>query len=591
MSGRILYVDDDPDACALASVTLRGRGYDVVTQTNARAAIDLALIDQFDTVVTDLRLGALDGLAVCERIVAAKPNLPVVVVTGHATMAAAVGALRAGAYDFVSKPFDPDLLLAAVRRATQSSRLREEVTLLRATVATEASVGAMIGDSVAMRAVYRNVARIAATDASVLITGASGTGKELIARKIHELSDRARGPFVAINCAAVPEALLESELFGHVRGAFTDAKVSRGGLFLEANGGTLFLDEVGEMSPSMQAKLLRALQERTVRPVGGAHEVSFDARLISATATELEAAVDAKTFRADFYYRINVCSVHVPPLREREGDIALLAQRFVVRFAEQHGRAITGLTSQALAKLIAYRWPGNVRELENCIERAVTMTQTDLIVPADLPEHVVAYRPSAPHGLMPSSLGELLTIAELEAEYVAHVLSLVSDNKSHAARLLGIDRRTLHRKILGARQALPDGSPAVPTEARSDPPDPAAVERDAGRPAVLIVDRDVDGREMLGLLLSSRGLAVREASSTTEALSRLEGVACVLVSGSPSDGDPRALVTRDGPPVLIIDADADTLPLGGFREVLRKPARVDDVMAAVRRALAAGGWR
>ena len=588
MRGRILYIDDDPDACAVAASVLRNRGYQVVTETSAKAAIDLALADDFDAVVTDLRLGALDGLAVCERVLAAKPSLAVVVVTGHATMDAAVGALRAGAYDFVAKPFDPDLLLAAVGRATQSSRLREEVKRLRATVETEANVGAMIGDSPAMRRVYETIARIAATDASVLVTGESGTGKELIARQIHDHSERAKGPFVAINCAAVPSQLLESELFGHVRGAFTDAKTARRGLFLEAHGGTLFLDEIGELPMEMQAKLLRALQERTVRAVGGSHEVAFDARLVTATARDLESEVAAKTFRLDLYYRINVCPIEVPPLREREGDVAVLAQRFTLRFAQRHHKSVEGITAEALAKLVSYRWPGNVRELENCMERAVTMTRSELIVPDDLPERVRDYRASAPQTLLPDSVDALLTMEELERQYVAHVLRLVGGNKSRAARVLGLDRRTLYRKLdhdkHGPSSVPPPGEPdATAARLSSLPPAPAA---QLGSRPVLLVDGDSDGREILKLLLVAQGFVVEGARSVAGARALGIAAAAIVFAGTAADGDPRELVAPDGPPVLLITTDVLDHEEPGFAEVLRKPARAEDVVQRLRRMLA-----
>jgi DNA-binding NtrC family response regulator len=316
----------------------------------------------------------------------------------------------------------------------------------------------------------------------VLISGESGTGKELVARAIHERSGRRDGPFVAINCAAVPQQLLESELFGHARGAFTDAKQSRKGLFLEADGGTLFLDEIGEMPLEMQVKLLRALQERVVRAVGGSSETPFDARVIAATNRDLEGEVHERRFREDLYYRINVVSVHVPPLREREGDVPLLAQRFVERFASRHGKRVLGISAPAAAKLVAYHWPGNVRELENSVERAVALTQFDHLTVEDLPERIRAHRPDT-MVMMPETAEELVTVEELERRYLLHVLKVVNGNKSRAARILGYDRRTLYRKlermeaegqVTGVRRSTAPPSSEERERVSSTPPSPSS---------------------------------------------------------------------------------------------------------------------
>jgi two-component system response regulator HydG len=297
-----------------------------------------------------------------------------------------------------------------------------------------------------MERVRELVRRVARTDATVLITGESGTGKELVARAVHQESSRCEGPFVALNCAAVPAQLLESELFGHVRGAFTDARSARRGLFLEASGGTLFLDEIAEMPTEMQVKLLRALQERTVRPVGGNEEVPFDARIIAATNRDLDAEVGAGRFREDLYYRINVVGVHVPPLRERPGDIAELAGHFIQRFAERFGKPVTGLGPAVLDRLLAYDWPGNVRELENSIERAVALATGEQVTVDDLPARVKSRAVEAT-AVVPEASGRLVTLDELEKSYIHHVLRVLGSNKSMAARVLGIDRRTLYRRL------------------------------------------------------------------------------------------------------------------------------------------------
>ncbi len=286
--------------------------------------------------------------------------------------------------------------------------------------------------------------RVAATSATVLVTGESGTGKELVARAIHEMGARRQGPFVALNCAAVPAQLVESELFGHVRGAFTDARTARDGLILEANGGTLFLDEIAEMPREMQAKLLRALQERTVRPVGGTKERAFDARVITATNRDLGAEVTAKRFREDLYYRIAVVCVEVPSLRERYDDIALLAQHFLTLFAERFGKRVLGFHPAALARLLNHSWPGNIRELENCVERSVALTLFDHVTLDDLPESLRSIEASRPP-TAPASESEVIPLAEVERRYATHVVSLAGGNKSHAAKMLGLDRRALYR--------------------------------------------------------------------------------------------------------------------------------------------------
>ena len=306
--------------------------------------------------------------------------------------------------------------------------------------------GEMIGDSPAMQDLYDQLVRVADSEASILITGESGTGKELVARSIHKRSRRADRPFVAINCAAVPETLLESELFGHAKGAFTDARAERKGLFLEATGGTLFLDEIGEMPLSMQAKLLRSLEESRLKPVGSDREVSFDVRLLSATNRDLEAAVEERRFREDLFFRINVIPIDVPPLRARGTDVLLLAQHFVGVFAERSGKNVAGISENAAERLLAYSWPGNVRELRNVIERAVALTRYEKIAVEDLPQKIRDYRSSQVFigGDDPT---ELVSLDDLERRYILHVLQTVGDNKSVASRILGLDRKTLYRKL------------------------------------------------------------------------------------------------------------------------------------------------
>jgi DNA-binding NtrC family response regulator len=445
-SPRVLVVDDDQATCELLELTLKRQGFVTEWCTSGHDALVIAGERDFDLVLTDLGMASMGGLELCERLLGIRPDVPVIVVTGNASLDAAVAAIRAGAYDFITKPVDGKLLALTLARALQHRRLGDEVKRLRRAVVDTRRMGRLLGESAAMKRVFDLVSRVADSDTSLLITGESGTGKELIAQAVHEQSSRRAGPFLAVNCAAMPPTLLESELFGHARGAFTDAKVSRVGLFVQAHGGTLFLDEIGEMPLEMQPKLLRALQERKVRPVGGSAEVEFDARIVTATNRDLEDEVDAKRFREDLYYRINVVRVDAPPLRERGSDVLLLAQHFVERFASRGGKAVRGIHAAAAEKLVSYNWPGNVRELENCMERAVALLRFDEVMVDDLPEKVRQYRADR-LVLATDDLTEVVTIDELERRYILRVLTLVGGNKSRAADLLGLDRRTLYRRI------------------------------------------------------------------------------------------------------------------------------------------------
>jgi two-component system response regulator HydG len=444
MRTRVLVVDDEQDMCDQIAAELAQQGTEAVAVTSAQEALERIASEDFDVVLTDL--GMTDhgsGADLCERLVGTCSAIPVVVVTAHGTVEAAIAAMRAGAYDFITKPLDKKLLALSVARAVQHRRLRAEVKRLEGVITASSETH---GSSAAMRRVHDLVARIADSDATVLIHGETGTGKELVARAIHDASPRKDRPFVAINCAAVPEPLIESELFGHARGAFTDAKVQRTGLFLEANGGTLLLDEVGELPLSMQPKLLRALQERKVRPVGSNAEVPFDARILAATNRNLDDEVYEKRFREDLYYRINVVRIEVPPLRERGGDVLDLASAFLVKLASRNGKPALTLSPPAAEKLLGYAWPGNVRELENCMERAVALARFEQVMVEDLPEKVRAYRAER-FVVAADDAAEIVTIDQLEQRYILRVLSLVGGNKSRAAEVLGVDRRTLYRKL------------------------------------------------------------------------------------------------------------------------------------------------
>jgi DNA-binding NtrC family response regulator len=449
MKPRILFVDDERDMCEVAEMSLGQRGFDVTAETSPAAALLRLERDDFDAVVTDLMMPGLSGLELCGRAVATRPDIPVIVVTAFGSLETAIAAIRAGAYDFVTKPFDFEVLKLAIDRAVQHRSLRAELTRLRAAASETRHFQGLLGKSSAMAKVYELVERVAETDASVLITGESGTGKELVARAIHGRSPRKAGPFVALNCAAMPENLLESELFGHVRGAFTDAKTARQGLFVEASGGVIFLDEIGELPLALQPKLLRALQERKVRPVGGANEVAFDARIVAATNRDLELMIEERGFREDLFYRINVISIALPPLRARGNDILLVAQHFVEHYARTFKKAVTGISPAAAERLLGYPFPGNVRELQNCIERAVALTRMTEIVVADLPEKMQGWKPLPAEVKVDVSaeLDGILPLEEMERRHILRAMEMNRGNRGLAADALKIDRKTLYRKL------------------------------------------------------------------------------------------------------------------------------------------------
>lgn len=443
-SVHVLVVDDDRDVCEVVHADLTRRGYRVTWFTSAAQALAALDITDFGVLFVDIQMEGMSGLDMCRSALARRPALIVVVTTGDSTIEHAIGALRAGAYDFITKPISMDALALTLERAVRQRALQDEIIRLRKRVGHQ-ELPNLVSGSLAMQRVTDIVNRVAGSDASVLITGESGTGKELVARGIHERSGRT-GPFLAINCAAIPENLLESELFGHVRGTFTDARNAHPGLFAESNGGTLFLDEIGDMPMGMQAKILRALQEHRVRPVGSAQEVEFNARVITATHRDLESDIEERRFREDLYYRINVVRIEVPPLRARGNDILLLAQHFLQRAAKRASAPPIRLSRPVAEQLMNYDWPGNVRELENCIERIVALSQCDETSIEDLPPKIKKHRPSEvvtvsddPNDLPPLSI--------VEERYIRKVLAAVGGNKTLAAKVLKLDRRTLYRKL------------------------------------------------------------------------------------------------------------------------------------------------
>jgi DNA-binding NtrC family response regulator len=432
MKGNVLVVDDERDSAEVLCDLLVSRQNDAVAVDRGDAALQKLDEGDFDVVITDVRMDGMSGIELCQKVRASHPDVPVMVITGQADVETAVAALRAGAWDFVTKPLNADHVMAAVARAIDHRRTRSEVRRLRKALAATRPIKEIIGDSASVRGVTELVGRIADGDATVLITGESGTGKELVAQAVHSLGPRKDEPFVAVNCGAVPANLLESELFGHVKGAFTDARRDRPGLFIQAGAGTVFLDEIGEMPLDMQVKLLRVLQQRSLRPVGGDEEMPFSARVVCATNRDLETEVEEGRFRQDLFYRVNVVTIEVPPLRSRGSDVLMLAHHFLKRIADRTGKDVSSISPDASRKLLDYDWPGNVRELENGMERAVAMIRdhhsTRLVIEGDDPS-------------------ELVTMSEMERRYVRRVLDACGGNKTQAAKVLGIDRRSLYRRL------------------------------------------------------------------------------------------------------------------------------------------------
>ncbi len=443
---RIFVVDDDTVSRELLSRILTSDGHQVTTLADGREALErLAEGEPPDLVVSDIRMGELDGLQLTDALRQRAPDTPVLLVTAFGNIDGAVDAIRRGAFDYLSKPYDVDGIKMVVARALEQRRLALENRALRRDLREKYKLDNVVGRSEAMLQVYKTAARVAATDATVLIEGESGTGKELVARAIHAASPRAARPFVAVDCGAIAEGVLESELFGHARGAFTGAQAMRRGLFEEANQGTLFLDEIGDVGQNLQARLLRALQEGTIRRVGTNETIAVDVRVVAASNRDLAQAVKDGRFREDLFYRLNVVTIVIPPLRERREDIPLLAEHFAAKHGRAEGAAIS---APARDLLVAYDWPGNVRELENVVARALALNPSGVVTPEDLVDHVRSARPAAATlAALAGVTQERPTLAELEKRYAAQVLQETGGNKTRAAEILGIDRKTLYRLL------------------------------------------------------------------------------------------------------------------------------------------------
>jgi DNA-binding NtrC family response regulator len=443
----VLVVDDDAAMREMVVSLLDDQGIHARAASSADDAIERLTDFDCDVVLSDIRMPGRTGIELLGQIRELRPDTPVVLMTAFGSIDSAVEAMHAGAFDYVTKPFQRDALLLTLERAFERRALEEENRRLRRAVDQTSSFGELIGNSPSMREIFALIRKIASNRSSVLISGESGTGKEVVARTIHFSGARAARAFVPINCTAIPEGLLESELFGHVRGAFTGAHVSKRGLFEQANGGTLFLDEIGDMGLGLQGKLLRVLQDREIRPVGGNTSVKVDVRIIAATNRDLREEIEQGRFRRDLFYRLNVIPIEIPPLRERPDDVPILAQAFLRRHAD--GRAVR-FTPAAIERLQRCRWEGNARELENLIERALALVDGPEIGPEDLPiEGLAAAVPESsedPNRLLDDALARHLTLAELSDLYIDRVLAHTHGNKVHAARILGINRRTLYRR-------------------------------------------------------------------------------------------------------------------------------------------------
>ena len=444
----VLVVDDDEGHLSVVKTVIKSWGYDVEGADDGTKAVEKAKDRPFDLIVMDVRMAEMSGIEALKVIKKYNPAIPILIMTAYSSVESAVEALKAGAYDYLTKPLDFDVLKLTLERALDHTSLRVENLELKKKLRSSHDLTNIIGKSQPMKELIEMVAMVAPSEATALITGESGTGKELIARSIHYNSGRKEGPLVTVNCAALTETLLESELFGHEKGAFTGADRRREGRFMQANKGTIFLDEIGEMSSVMQAKLLRVIQDREIQRVGSDFTLKVDVRILAATNRDLQEDVSVGKFREDLYYRLNVVTLRVPPLRERVEDIPLLAQHFLEKYARKNKKRMKGFTPLAMDMFLKYDWPGNVRELENAVERAVILGPGDYITEKELPLSITKPYPHAEEADTPTRLREQpQSLEEAEKEAVLTALKAAGGNKSETARVLGITRKTLHKKL------------------------------------------------------------------------------------------------------------------------------------------------
>jgi DNA-binding NtrC family response regulator len=442
----ILVVDDDAAMTSALCEVLRQAGYSAHSAQSGAAALEMVKGERPDLVISDLRMTEMSGHQLQQEMQTIAPDLPIVIITAFGSIESAVESMKLGARDFITKPFSNKQLLLTVSRTLENLRLRQEVKQLRGELARSYGLSNIIAADPRMVAVLEIIEQIADSPATVLITGESGTGKDLLARAIHFSSARRERPFVPINCAALPENLIESELFGYARGAFTDARQAKTGLFVAARGGTLFLDEIGEMPQPLQSKLLRAIEEKKIRPLGVTEEIGVDVRIVAATNSDLEKAIEEGRFRADLYYRLATVTLSVPPLRERPNDIPLLIKHFLVRASAEAGRPVPEIEPQAMTRLLRYPWPGNARELHNAIQRGVILARNDMLTIKELPPKVAGHDFS-PVKMLAEAVDKRMTLDQLERDYIRAVLDTVNGNKTEAAAILQIDRKTLYRKL------------------------------------------------------------------------------------------------------------------------------------------------
>jgi DNA-binding NtrC family response regulator len=447
---KILVVDDDKAMREMVMALLEDAGHAASGADGADLALEHLGDSDFDAVISDVRMPGRSGIELLGEIRELRPETPIVLMTAFGSIDSAVEAMRAGAFDYVTKPFKRDAVLLSLERAFEHRNLEQENRRLRKAVDRTSSFGELIGTSVGMREIFAMIRKVSDSRASVLITGESGTGKELVARTLHFSGARAKQPFIPVNCTALPEGLMESELFGHVRGAFTGAVSTKRGLFEEADGGTIFLDEIGDMSPGLQSKLLRVLQDRQIRPVGSTQSRTIDLRVIAATNCDLRESIEAGKFRKDLLYRLNVIPIEIPPLRDRPEDIPLLASAFLRKHGD--GRRLS-VSPEAMARLCTLPWEGNARELENAIERAIAFSESDNLTGDDFPESGESTEHGenqGPAALLDEAAAGDLTLSELSERYTSQVLKQTKGNKARAAKILGINRRTLYRRGFGS---------------------------------------------------------------------------------------------------------------------------------------------
>ena len=444
--GSVVVVDDDYEMADLVCDVLRQGGYKALSANSGAQALEIVKREIPDALISDLRMSGMDGHQLQGELKRLIPDLPIIVITAFGSIQSAVDAMKLGAFDYITKPFGNDQLLLVLSRALENRRLRQEIKRLRGELARSYGLTNIIAANQAMAALLDRLEQVADSNASVLIIGESGTGKDLLARALHFESRRRDAPFVPINCAAIPENLIESELFGYARGAFTDARQSKVGLFQAAADGTLFLDEIGDMPLTLQAKLLRIIEDKRVRPLGATEEIPIDVRIVAATNIDLQNAIAEKKFRSDLYYRLATFTLSVPPLRERPEDIKLLVKHFVLRASAEVGKSVPEIEPEAMACMIRYRWPGNVRELQNAIQSSVILCRDNRLTIEDLPPRIAGIDKSIGSDIN-QAVAQRCSLEELDRQYVRMVLASVNGNKTEAAAILQIDRKTLYRKL------------------------------------------------------------------------------------------------------------------------------------------------